>query len=227
MGASTPLVGRVPAPDAPCWTGCLVFFVSPRRRLWSPPSRRPRRPSRPGRAPTTIGTAVDANPSAQGAFGGSILTGWLDPTVALSKRSGDGFGAPAALNAADPFEKAWAAALDKDGNAVVLTVRKHKPLQRIRAIFVAADGTRSATRTISDNTHSSAGPTLSVAPDGTAVAAWSWHDPAGWRAQVAVRRPGQPRFDRPQTVSPPAPTVGRSQTRPCLTSPPAKVAARS
>ena len=75
-------------------------------------------------------------------------------------------------------------------------MRKHKPLQRIRAIFVAADGTRSATRTISDNTHSAAGPVLSVAPDGTAVAAWAWHDPAGWRAQVAIRRPGQARFDR-------------------------------
>jgi hypothetical protein len=166
--------------------------------------------------PTAVGTATDANPIAQGAFGGSLLTGWLDPTASLSKRSGDGFGTPVALNAADPFEKVWASALDKDGNAIVLTVRKHKPLQRIRAIVVAADGTRSATRTISDNTHSAAGPVLSVAPDGTAVAAWAWHDPAGWRAQVAIRRPGQARFDRPQTVSPPAPKVGRSQTRPRL-----------
>jgi hypothetical protein len=164
--------------------------------------------------PTAVGTAADAIPSAQGAFGGSILTGWLEPTVSLAKRSGGGFGSPAALNVADPFEKAWASALDKDGNAIVLTVRKHKPLQRIRAILVAADGTRSATRTISDNTHSAAGPVLSVAPDGTAVAAWAWHDPAGWRAQAAIRRPGQARFDRPQTVSPPAPKVGRSQTRP-------------
>ena len=88
--------------------------------------------------PTTIGTAADASPLAQGAFGGSVLTGWLSPTMSLTKRSGDGFGAPAALNAADPFEKAWAGGLDKDGNAIVLTVRKHKPLQRIRAIFVAA-----------------------------------------------------------------------------------------
>lgn len=167
-------------------------------------------------APTVIGTSSDANPIAQGAFGGSILTGWLDPTVSLSKRSGDGFGPPAALNAADPYEKAWASALDRDGNAIILTVRRHKPLQRIRAIFVAADGTRSAVRTVSDNTHSAAGPVLSVAPDGTAVAAWSWHDPAGWRAQIATRRPGQPRFDRPQTLSPPAPAVGRSHPRPWL-----------
>jgi hypothetical protein len=185
------------------WAAAVVAAVAapaPALAAWTPP--------------TAVGTASDANPIAQSAFGGSILTGWLEPTVSLAKRSGDGFGSPTALNAADPFEKAWASALDKDGNAIVLTVRKHKPLQRIRAILVAADGTRSATRTISDNTHSAAGPVLSVAPDGTAVAAWAWHDPAGWRAQVAVRRPGQARFDRPQTVSPPAPKVGRSQTRP-------------
>jgi hypothetical protein len=167
-------------------------------------------------APTLIGRASDANPVAQGAFGGSVLTGWLEPTVSLAKRSGDRFTAPAPITAADPFERVWASGLDADGNAVVVTVRRHKPLQRIRATFVAADGARSATRTISDNTHSAAGPMLSVAPDGTAVAGWSWHDPAGWRARVAVRRPGQPRFDRPQNVSPPAAKVGRTQPRPWL-----------
>src|SRR3954454_18670587 len=69
-------------------------------------------------APTTLSGEEDANPTAEGAFGGSVLTGWLDPTVWLAKRSGDGFGAPAALNAADPYEKVWGAALDKEGNAV-------------------------------------------------------------------------------------------------------------
>jgi hypothetical protein len=166
--------------------------------------------------PTAVGTAADANPIAQGAFGGSILTGWLGPTVSVAKRSGDGFGPPAALNAADPYEKAWASALDKDGNAIVLTVRRHKPLQRIRAIFVAADGTRTATRTISDKKHSAAQPHLSVAPDGTAVAAWSWHDADGWKAQAAVRRPGQSRFDRPQTLSPPGGKFERAQLRPWI-----------
>ncbi|WP_028062707.1 hypothetical protein [Solirubrobacter soli] len=163
-------------------------------------------------APTPLSTATEANPIAQGAFGGSVLTGWLKPTVALSKN----LGAPAAITAADPFEKAWAAGLDRDGNAVVLTVRKHAPFQRIRATFVAADGTRSATRTISTDPHSSAQPLLSVAPDGTAAAAWVWHDPAGWRAQVAVRKPGQAAFGKPQTVSPPAPLQGRYATRPVL-----------
>src|SRR4051794_3045236 len=162
--------------------------------------------------PTTLSTADEANPLAQAAFDGSVLTGWLKPAAGLSKQGG----APTALTAADPYETVWAGGLDKDGNAIVLTVRKHKPVQRIRAIFVAADGTRAATRTISDNTHSAAQPALDVAPDGTAVAAWAWHDPAGWRAQVAIRRPGQSRFDKPQTASPPAPTVGRSHLRPTM-----------
>jgi hypothetical protein len=167
-------------------------------------------------APTALPGSNVANPTAQAAFGGSVLSGWLQPTVSLAKRSGDTFGPPAAITAADPFEKAWAAGLDEDGNAVVLTVRRHAPFQRVRATFVAADGTRSVTRTISTNPRSSAGPQLSVAPDGTAAAAWSWHDAAGWRAQVAIRRPGQPAFDKPQTVSPPAPVSGRVQTRPIV-----------
>ena len=97
---------------------------------------------------------------------------------------------------------------DPDGNAVVLTVRKHKPTQRIRATFVA--GRRHAQRGPHDlhHPHSSAAPTLAVAPDGSAVAAWQWHDATGWRVQAAVRRPGQPRFGKPQTISPPAPVIG-------------------
>ena len=93
--------------------------------------------------PTTLSSADEANPSAQ--VDGSVLMGWLKPTAAGSKE----LGAPSALTAADPFETVWGGGMDKDGNAIVLTVRKHKPLQRIRAIFVAADGTRSAARTMS------------------------------------------------------------------------------
>jgi hypothetical protein len=145
--------------------------------------------------PTTLSSADEANPVAQAAFDGSVLTGWLKPVASLSRR----LGPPEPITTADPFEKVWDGGLDADGHAIVVTVRKHKPVQRIRAII------GSSRRTISDNTHSATQPTLDVAPDGTAVAAWAWHDPAGWRAQVAIRRPGQPRFDKPQTVSPPAP----------------------
>src|SRR6185436_17313902 len=52
-------------------------------------------------APTTIDDAIGSNPLAQSAFGGSVLTGWLEPTASLAKRSGDAFGAPTALTAAD------------------------------------------------------------------------------------------------------------------------------
>ena len=64
-------------------------------------------------APTTLDRSTGANPLAQAAFGGSVLTGWLEPTVSLAKRSGDGFGAPAPITAADPFEKVWAAGLTR------------------------------------------------------------------------------------------------------------------
>src|SRR5439155_10964476 len=99
------------------------------------------------------------------------------------------------------------------GDAIVVTLRRHKPTQRIRATFVSPDGARTGPVTISDRSHSASQPTLDVARDGTAVAAWQWHDKTGWRVQAAIRRPGQPRFDKPQTVSPPAPTFGRRQPR--------------
>ena len=154
-------------------------------------------------APATVDTGSQANPAATGAFGGGVLTGLLQPAVSLARRDGDGFGPPRALTVADPYEKAWNAQLDGGGDAIVLTVRKHLPVQRIRATFVTAGGTRSGPVTISDRSHSAAQPRLAVAPDGTAVAAWQWHDKTGWRTQAAIRRPGQPRFDKPQTLSPP------------------------
>jgi hypothetical protein len=166
--------------------------------------------------PSTIATGSQSDPIAAGAFGGSVLTGWLQPTVSLSKRSADGFGPLTPITFADPYEKAWSAGLSADGDAIVLTLRKHKPTQRIRATFVTAGGTRSGPVTISDRAHSATEPQLDVAADGTAVAAWQWHDRTGWRVQAAIRRPGQPRFDKPQTLSPPGPTLAGSQQRPWI-----------
>jgi hypothetical protein len=175
-----------------------VSLPSPAVAAWTPP--------------VTVSTVSTANPTASGAFGGSILESWLSPTASLSRRTGETFGPFAPITVADPFEKVWSSELATNGEAVVVTVRRHKPVQRIRATLVAPDGTRTPSRTISDRAHSASAPALDVAPDGTAVAAWAWHDPAGWRAQVAIRRPGQPRFDKPQTVSPPGPTIkGRAQ----------------
>jgi hypothetical protein len=120
------------------------------------------------------------------------------------------------ITVADPFEKVWDAGLTAGGDAIVVTLRKHTPTQRIRATFVAAGGARSGPVTISDGSHSAAQPQLDVAPDGTAVAAWQWHDRAGWRVQAAIRRPGEPRFDKPQTVSSPAPVLAGRQQRPWI-----------
>jgi hypothetical protein len=167
-------------------------------------------------APTTIDTGSQSNPVAAGAFGGSVLIDWLAPTVSLSVRDGDGFGPFKPITVADPYEKPWNAGLAANGDAVVLTLRKHKPTQRIRATFVTAGGTRTGPMTISDRSHSATQPQLDVAADGTAVAAWQWHDRDGWRVQAAIRRPGEPRFGKPQTLSPPAPKVGRSQPRPWI-----------
>jgi hypothetical protein len=167
-------------------------------------------------APTTVDTRSESSPIAAGAFDGSVLTGWLQPTVSLAKRSADGFGPLTPITVADPYEKAWDAGLSADGDAIVVTLRKHKPTQRIRATFVTAGGARSGPVTISDRSHSAAQPQLDVAADGTAVAAWQWHDRTGWRAQAAIRRPGAPRFDKPRTLSPPGPTLAGSQQRPWI-----------
>lgn len=167
-------------------------------------------------APVTVSSGSEANPLAQGAFGGSVLTGWFERTVSLSKRTGDAFGPLAPITVADPYEKAWDHGLADSGDAIVLTVRKHKPVQRIRATLVPAAGGRTGPVTISDRSHSATQPQLDVAADGTAVAAWVWHDKSGWRAQAAIRRPGAPRFDKPQTLSPPGPSLGRRQQRPWI-----------
>ncbi|MEA2218035.1 MAG: hypothetical protein QOJ35_661 [Solirubrobacteraceae bacterium] len=167
-------------------------------------------------SPVTVDSGSQANPIASGAFGGSILESWLSPTVSLSVRSGETFGPFKAITAADPFERVWGAEAANDGEAIVLTLRRHTPTQRIRATFVQPDGTRSAPRTISDRSHSATAPALDVAADGSAVAAWQWHDPTGWRVQTAIRRPGEPRFDKPQTVSPPGPKLNGRQPRPWI-----------
>jgi hypothetical protein len=166
--------------------------------------------------PVTVDPSSQANPIAAGAFGGSVLTGWLKPTVSLATRSGDTFGPLHPITIADPYEKVWDAGLAGDGEAIVVTLRKHTPTQRIRATLVAPGGARSGPVTISDRSHSAAQPQLDVAADGTAVAAWQWHDRAGWRVQAAIRRPGRPRFDKPQMISPPASEVAGRQPRPWI-----------
>lgn len=163
-------------------------------------------------APVTVSSSEEANPFAARAFNGSVVLGWFERAASVARRDGDGFTAPERLNRADPFETVWATGLADDGEAVVVTARRHKPRQRIRATFVS-NGDRVGPITISDRSHTAAQPRLDVAPDGTAVAAWAWHDPAGWRVQVAIRKPRDNRFGAPQNLSPPA-VVGKQRPRP-------------
>src|SRR3954471_15305136 len=82
-------------------------------------------------APVTVDSSSQANPLAVGAFGGSVVTGWLGATVALARRSGDAFGAAEGNSGDRPFQGAWSAGVAAGSDAIVLTVRRHKPLQRI------------------------------------------------------------------------------------------------
>ncbi len=163
-------------------------------------------------APVTVAPSEESNPFAQRAFGGSVVLGWLERSAAVARRDGDGFTKPKPITRPDPFETVWSTGLADNGDAVVVTVRRHKPLQRVRATFVTG-GRRIGPVTISDRSHSAAQPLLSVASDGTAVAAWAWHDPAGWRVQAAIRTPGETRFRAPQNLAPPT-VVGDERPRP-------------
>jgi hypothetical protein len=96
-----------------------------------------------------------------------VLTGWLQLTLSIAVRSGSTFAAPRPITAADRSEKAWDAGVGDDGDAIVLTLRKHKPTQRVRATFVAAGGTRSG-------------------PAGEAAAAWITNTDGSGSGQVAA-----------------------------------------
>lgn len=93
---------------------------------------------------------------------------------------------------------------DASDRILLVTIGRHRPYQRVRVALRDTDGTLSPARTISGKGHSATQPRLSVAPDGTAVAAWAWHDSAGSRVQAAVRKPGAA-FGAAQTLSAPAP----------------------
>src|SRR3954468_7847817 len=94
----------------------------------------------PWTTPVTVDARLESNPVAEGAFGGSVLTGWLERNVSLARRSGDGFGPVPPPGPADPFKRDWDFDLAENGDAVVLTVRKHAPIQRIRARFAPPGG---------------------------------------------------------------------------------------
>src|SRR4051794_4515548 len=150
--------------------------------------------------PTTIfnGDAWRAGPVS--APGGGAFTPSNQQVVAFAKRSGDGLAASETAFKAPEFETVWGAGLDARGAGVILTLRRHKPYQRARVSFRSADGTVTPSKTISAKGHSASGPALAVARDGSAIAAWAWHDPAGWVVQAATR-PAGGQFGAPQTLS--------------------------
>jgi hypothetical protein len=142
--------------------------------------------------PTTVYAGDTANPLAVplAPGGGVLLGGFIDSEVRIAGRDGDHVGAAQSIYTPVPFERLWVSGADAAGDVTILTIRRHKPYQRVRAVLRRHDGTVTAPRTISAKGHSAAQPSLAVAPDGSAVAAWAWHDKPGWRVQAAVRPPG-------------------------------------
>src|SRR3954471_16157481 len=152
-------------------------------------------------------------PGAVAGPGGGAFTPW-DPTkVAFAARAGGGFSPATTAFTPAGFESVWAAGLNAEGEGVVLTLRRHKPYQRVRASFRSKSGAVTPARTISAKGHSATQPSLAVARDGSAVAAWAWHDPAGWVVQAATR-PAGGQFGAPQTLS--APTRWRPFITPAI-----------
>src|SRR4051812_8348833 len=152
--------------------------------------------------PSTVFTGDAWRASAVAGPGGGAFTPWDPDTVALAARDGRTFAKATTAFTPVEFEKVWAAGLDAAGEGVVLTLRKHKPYQRVRASLRSKDGAVTPATTISAKGHSASSPSLAVARDGSAIAAWAWHDPAGWVVQAATR-PAGGRFGAPQTLSQP------------------------
>src|SRR3954452_17317740 len=150
--------------------------------------------------PATIYKGDAYWPGAVAAPGGGAFTPWNPDGVALAPREGDGFGAAKPAFTPVQYEKVWGAGLDSRGAGLIVTLRRHAPYQRVRASFRSADGAVTPAKTISAKGHSASGPSLAVARDGSAVAAWAWHDPAGCVVQAATR-PAGGQFGAPQTLS--------------------------
>ncbi len=153
--------------------------------------------SDPSQLDTTATFAQSFSPDAGTLYSRDFSRLWATP------RTGASFGAPTKIFEAVPSESLFYVGSDEHNALTILTLRRHKPYNRVRISLRAPDGTLTPSRTISGKGRSASQPALAVAPDGTAVAGWNWHDPAGWRVQVAIRRPGQATFDAPQFVGDP------------------------
>ena len=204
---SAPSPTRSAASRTATWSWCCATRASSGYTGWTCCSRPCSRPRR-GQPPVPL-ALPDYSATASGAFGGSAVGGEFEATASIARRNGSGAHPVHADHRCGSSETVGATGLADNGEAIAVTVRRHRPTRRIRATIVAPDGTRSPAHTISDGSHSAIRPQVAVGADGTAVAACAWHDPEGWRVQAAVRRPGQPRFDPPQNVSPPISRLSR------------------
>ena len=132
----------------------------------------------------------DYGATASGAFGGSAMGGEFEATATIARRSGSGFAPFTPITAEDPSETVGATGLADNGEAIVVSVRRHRPTRRIRATIVAP-GRHARGRAhdlgpvaFGDPAHAGGrrrrhrGRRVGVAR------------PEGWRVQAAVRRPG-------------------------------------
>jgi hypothetical protein len=148
----------------------------------------------------TIAGGNVSSPQVSAAAGGTVLYAGEDGSIQGAARTALAFAPPTTLFRPPASEHVAAFDLAQDGGAVILTLRRTAPHQRVRARFRRPDGTLSVPQTISGPGHPARQPSLAVAPNGSAVAAWAWHDRPGWRVQAATRPAGGV-FGRAQTLS--------------------------
>ncbi|MEI2701518.1 MAG: hypothetical protein V9E83_03850 [Baekduia sp.] len=154
--------------------------------------------------PATVpGSERGAFPSVASSEHGTVVLNSGLSRVTVVPRTADGFGPAREAGPGDPFEQVLGTALAANGDTTVISERKRpRFIRRVRVTLTSASGSRLGPMTISDRAHSAQSPVLSVAPDGTTVAAWWGYAPGeGWTPQAAVRLPGEPRFAMRQQLA--------------------------
>src|SRR5690349_20435145 len=81
--------------------------------------------------PSTVFTGDAWSATAVAGPGGGAFAPFNQDVVALAPRDGAGFAAAKTVFTTPDFEKVWGAGLNADGAGVVITLRRHKPYQRV------------------------------------------------------------------------------------------------
>jgi len=136
--------------------------------------------------------------------GAAVGHGYIN-LVGAVRRTGTTINPPFTTQIGDAYEHSVSVEQSGSGQLTALARRQRPRLPfRVRATLVSADGaTKIGPFTLSPSKRSAVNPVLSVARDGTAIAAWAYRDSAttGWYVQAAVRKPGQTRFAPAQALS--------------------------